>query len=67
MDLLRRFAAETDAPWVDHLSSADRRLNTQEFAYIVHGEQPDQIPAPDDRDGMAIMALQALERDVDHV
>ena len=42
-------------------------MNTHEFADVVHGEQPDERTSPDDRHGMARMALQPLERGIEHV
>ena len=47
--------------------ASECHLDTQEFAHVVHGEQPEQCAAADDRDGMSLMPLQPLERDVDHV
>ena len=63
----RRFAADTGAPSVRGASTADGSLDTQEFAHVIHRQQPDQPAAADDRNGVALVFLQALKRDVDHV
>ena len=47
--------------------TSNRGLYAQELPHVVHREQPHQIPVVDDRDRVALVAVQALERDVEHV